>query len=336
MAADPGWVLFDFGCLQCLRHTLLGLRLPVHGGRNSLFSDGPFKLITHGDRFALVGLQGGDEDCPIHWVDEICNSVAEEMEDENGNVDYYIKGAIVGDKPDVLLSSLQDHYDVLPLSIDVEGDFPPFKAEFHRYKIPILLQDGCQVSLWLSFRRLIVYVWGPMALDNVWLRVSRFKRELENAGLDPNHIIDSSRALRARQKAFTRKADEVASETDADYLMSPQAFILFLDSAIHTDKQNMRMSEAIELKAKSLLTCLLSWPLGQTVSFGFRSEKGKCEMLIFDGCKVSYDALVESESAFGIGEEMTSHRSRCPRNAAKLLHGDATWGGSWGHMTHFK
>lgn len=311
-AALQCWTLWDFGGFQGLRHSLVGQWLPVHGGQRPLFSDGPFKLIVHENRAALVGVYGGDDDCSIHWVDEICDFMVNETVDETGDIDYHVTGAFLGDKPEALLSSLQDNYNVLSLEIVVGEGLLPFQTEFHRYRVPMLLEDGSHVALWSSLRRVLAYVWGASALEKVWYRARCLQAQLKKEGLTPEHVRESSRAMKRKQDDVSLdKADETTRQSSDDWLVSTQALIAFLDMCLAPEVTcfGLAVNDECQFKAKRLLSCILGWPLGQEVSFGFISEVGRCEMLLSTGCIVSYDALAESEEHYHCTTTQRKHRN---------------------------
>ena len=70
MESDPPrWRFWDFGRVQFVQDTLSGESLRAHG-QGAAFTDGPFRFVKCGDKPVLVGVDGDDEHCALHVVDE--------------------------------------------------------------------------------------------------------------------------------------------------------------------------------------------------------------------------------------------------------------------------
>ena len=75
MESDPPrWRLWDFGSVQFVQDTVSGESLRAHGD-GAAFTDGPFRLSWCGDQPVLVGLEGDEDHCALHRVDEAMGNV---------------------------------------------------------------------------------------------------------------------------------------------------------------------------------------------------------------------------------------------------------------------
>ena len=107
MGSDPPrWRFWDFGSVQFVQDTLSGESLRAHGP-GAVFTDGPFKVVTCGDKPVLLGLDGDDEHCALHVLDEAMVNVVTieghgEVEEE-----VYKVSQRCGDKPARPLHDIQ-------------------------------------------------------------------------------------------------------------------------------------------------------------------------------------------------------------------------------------
>ena len=108
MAASPErWRFWDFGSQQILQDTLGGELVRVHGA-GAVFADGPFKFAVDDDlRPVVVGLEGDDESCALHFVDEAMATIVTVAGAVGANTEQ--SGPILrcGDKPARSLSDLR-------------------------------------------------------------------------------------------------------------------------------------------------------------------------------------------------------------------------------------
>ena len=75
MESDPPrWRFWDSGSVPFVQDTLSGESLRAHG-QGAAFTDGPFRFLDDGDKPVLVGLDGDDEHCALHVVDEAMGTV---------------------------------------------------------------------------------------------------------------------------------------------------------------------------------------------------------------------------------------------------------------------
>ena len=107
MESDPPrWRFWDFGSTQFVQDTLSGESLCAHG-QGAVFTDGPFKFVSYDNKPMLVGLEGGDEHCALHAVDEAMVNVVTIEKDGEFEDHIYKVSQRCGDKPARPLRDLQ-------------------------------------------------------------------------------------------------------------------------------------------------------------------------------------------------------------------------------------
>ena len=105
-SAPPRWRFWDFGSVQFVQDKLSGESLRAHGP-GAAFTDVPFIFVLEGGRPAIVGLDGDDEHCALHVVDEKMVNVVTIEEDSETQQEVCKVSLRCGDKPAELLSDLQ-------------------------------------------------------------------------------------------------------------------------------------------------------------------------------------------------------------------------------------
>ena len=92
--------------MQFVQDKLSGESLRAHGP-GAAFTDGPFRFVLEGGRPVIVGLDGDDEHCALHVVDEKMVNVVTIEEDSETQQEVCKVSLRCGDTPAELLSDLQ-------------------------------------------------------------------------------------------------------------------------------------------------------------------------------------------------------------------------------------
>ena len=207
MESDPPrWRFWDFGSVQFVQDTLSGESLRAYGP-GAAFTDGPFKFVTFGDKPVLLGLDGDDEHCALHVLDEAMVNVFTieghgEVEEE-----VYKVSQRCGDKPARPLRDLQIERCIRHLEIAVEG-CAPFKASFAWHSAPSLCGDK-PVSLWMYSPWLVESRMGRGALAIFWEKADALQITLKARGFSPQQRNSS---ILSRQRKRAKKGDEDATD----------------------------------------------------------------------------------------------------------------------------
>ena len=314
MESDPPrWRLWDFGSVQFVQDTVSGESLRAHGD-GAAFTDGPFRLSWCGDKPVLVGLEGDEDHCALHRVDEAMVNVITIEEHGEFKEEIYKVSQRCGDKPARPLRDLQIEKSMKNLEIGVEG-CAPFKASFAWYSAPSLCGDK-PVSVWLAFPWLVEYTMGRAAVPRLWRKAEALQTALKVRGFSSQHCRSS---LLSRQRKRARKSDEDAVddlEGSHEWQVSIIGAIVFLFELLGNrkikhlapcrgDKPDERNSGE---KTRRLLTALLSWPLREKC-FAIVAPRGECEMIL-DDLVVSLSGEPAAKSQRGRG---SSHAGACRR-----------------------
>ena len=287
-ASSGRWRFWDFGCLQFVQNTLTGELVIVHG-KNAVFGDGPFKFALFDDgRPVVVGLEGGDDDCALHLVDEVMAKLVTLEPDVKGQWHHMVKSRC-GEKPARALIHIQDEKEVLHLVCEVPGH-ASFKSQFTRYAAPEMVGE-CVVQLWLHFEWLVEYVDGKAAQRRKTRLVEKLRSSLKRHGLSHLHVVDSllSRQRRRRQNKVADADDDV--DGDQAWRVSMVGVFVYLFDKLDlrkttkptpTDDAAKSQLTAESVRARVLLKALLSWPLVGGDSIGVVCRRAEYKLL-FDG-----------------------------------------------------
>ena len=277
------WQFWDFGSRQFVRDALSGELVRVHGP-GAAFDDGPFRLVVDEDRPVVVGLEGDDEHCALHFVDEIMENVVTVVQDSATKEEHCFVKARCGDKPAQSLLDLQLNMEPRSLICEVEGR-EPFKAQFTLYAAPSSCGEFA-VQLWLDFPWLIDYVMGKGAHRRITRIVERLRYSLRQHGFSELHVADSllSRSRRRRKTHEVDAKDDV--EGSQEWHVSMVGVFVFLYDLLENRRTSTRNPAATSQwvaqngKVRNLLTSLLSWPLSGPQCIGFACARANLEMLL--------------------------------------------------------
>ena len=288
------WRLWDFGTRQYVQDALLGQCWLVHGSTAALFADGPFRLVVEEGRPLLIGLDGSEEDCALHFVDD--HVVAACAAAEGGILgDFRVTYKDSGDKPEQMLSTLQRETDAKALELQIGEGLGPFKADFSWHRAPRQI-GSITVSVWLSFRWVVEFVLGPIAQKYVPRYAQKVRRELERLGLDAGHCRESELSRKRKRRPSD---DDMGQPGEAggsqEWLLSMVGAFVFLEAVASHGRFGPKDGSG-RRKALALLIAVLKWPLLGESTIAFCCKRGKCELLLED-MVVDYVSLAGSERA---------------------------------------
>lgn len=297
------WSLWDFGCTQLAGHFLTGEFLKVHGP-DSLFADGPFDLVCDegsSNRALLVGLDGSDEDCALHIVDEHAEwEIAATSQPACGDKPDYLLTQRCSNEQGKLLSDLQKDSIAHVLKINVK-DFEEFKCEFVWHAAPV--QCGqLPVHLWMNLRWLSKYLFPDVdGHRHLQALTTAVWKSLADLGFDASHCSVQRQTHADVSPAAKSQRQPCGDKPDGYHLSMVGVFVCI--EAVMTNKNVCRNATDTtvrdqRLKAAALFEALWQWPLGENIAMCFRCDRSELDMLM-RGCVVDRDAVAESDGPRG-------------------------------------
>ena len=158
----------------------------------------------------IVGLNGDDEHCALHVVDEKMVNVVTIEEDSETQQEVCKVSLRCGDKPSELLSGFHFEKYTKVMVIYVEGS-APFKGQFTWFKAPSLCGD-VPISVWLSSQWLIEYTIGQDAQRRVHRLAEKLQYDLKELEFSPLHCMES--LLSRQRKRQKRNAEDATDDLE--------------------------------------------------------------------------------------------------------------------------
>lgn len=299
--AEPSsrWHFHDFGARQWVQDAATGECLLAHATEDAVFDGGPFRFTVEDGRPVLIGLEGSENDCALHFADDhFSRTVFRKKNPTSGEDECMVADKHMMQDGQWLLDIAHD-YTPQALVMDVTDNQKSFRAEFAWYTVPTQCGDK-PVKLRMGMSWLYAYLFDTdKEKYNGTRRNIECQKELELFGLHEAHFIHSNLS-RKRKCGAAGVATSTVEESAryADCQVSMAGVILYLLNVVAKAANTAATSQSgddVLRRGGALLEAIIEWPLLGSGNIAFSCDRSEFDVLLLGTC-VDMETLQASET----------------------------------------